>query len=162
MKRVCTWPLFAVLAVTFALSSLTLFGCGAAAAQSTVEHPDIIECGGPMAAVVAERAASIAVNHVAGGGTTEELERLIVADIKSIAASEGKGFVTCLIDKALNAHRSPLATLPQRHRVLMPPYASSLKAFSPIDSNRFVPLEREPGHGRPWHTLLAGARGVRS
>jgi hypothetical protein len=140
--------LLVLTALTFA--SLFLLACSSAAAHAPVQHPDIIECGGPMAQQVAKRAADIALANVTAGTTADQLEQLIVNEITVIAAEHGGGFAECLIERALNAQRQRLTAMPPR---LMPPHR--LVAG-------FVPLERDPDHSRPWHTLLAGARGVRS
>jgi hypothetical protein len=135
-------------------SLLLMIAC-AQAASMPVEHPDIVECGGPMAHEVAKRAATIAIEHA--GEAQEQLEQRIAAEIEALAVDHGPKLVACLIDHALNAYRGESAALPKRLLLRMPPYA-----FAPINGVGFVPIERSPDSQRPWHTLLAGARGVRS
>lgn len=148
-------PLLALIALT--LAALFLLACSSAAAHAPVKHPDIIECGGPMAGKVAQRASELALKHAASDEASRaELERLIIAEIKNVAAEYGPDLVGCLIDKALNAHRQPLAL--QRRLHLAAPY----RDVEHIAGAGFVPITRDLVHARPWHTLLAGARGVRT
>jgi hypothetical protein len=88
-------------------------------------------------------------------GNAEQLEQLVIDEIKVIAAEHGGGLADCLIKRALQSPR--VATLPQRFRLAAPSYA-----LCPLNGVGFVPIERSPDTERPWHSLLAGARGARS
>jgi hypothetical protein len=156
-----------LLAVTLC-SMMFLFACGAAASQAPIAHPDIVECGGPMAEAAAERAATVAYDLVAKGASVEDIERAVLEEIKGLAVKHGGGFAQCLIDRALNAHRLPTAAamppqspqpaaLQARYWLIAPS-----RAAEPLAGLGFVPLTRDLNHARPWHTLLAGARGNRS
>ncbi len=146
-----------LLLALLATSVLSLLACAGSAPP--VDHPDIVECGGPMANEVAERAAALALDEFAKGtATADQLKKLITAEIKTLAADYGPELVACLVDKALNAHRSPIAALQRRTKDLCAPHREA----QPLAGLGFVPLKRADDYSRPWHTLLAGARGVRS
>jgi hypothetical protein len=136
----------------------TCFGCASTVSVRPIEHPDIVKCGGPMANEVAKRAANVAFSYASQpGNNAADLERLIANEIGSVAKEFGPGFAGCLIEKVLNAQRPSLAVLPKRSWLLAP-----RREDEPLAGLGFVPIPRDLDHARPWHSLLAGARGIRS
>jgi hypothetical protein len=142
---------------TLSLLCSSTFACAGSAQPPEYAEQQLMECGGPIAVKVAQRASELALQHAATDeASREHLEQMIAREIKTLVPDYAPDLLQCLVDGALKPHKSPLALMPNTARYL----ALSQSRMTP--RHGFVPITRDLNHERPWHTLLAGARGVRS
>lgn len=179
MKKLGRAPgvaLMVVCVVSFALMAACTTGSGPGPDEpSSDAWPDVVEC---VADHVPSAIDKITEVLLAGGDPTEALVEL--------AEVHGFDVVSCGVNKLIDDWTSPGATASperlgavERGRAFMQREGISVQTVSGPSSTAnptrewiwiypdtprvgFIPITKDLFAQRPWHTVLAGARGVRS